>query len=86
MHTIFDAWLRQPQHWNRDHSQEAVRAARWSIMQLMHMIKKSIPHATGNGWKLAKMHKLLHLLESMTCFGAATNFTVESPETLEDNG
>ena len=44
------------------------------------MIKKSIPCATGNGWKLAKMHELLHLLDNTTCFGAATNFTAESPE------
>ena len=82
----FDEWLCQPQHWNLDHSHEAVKAASWSITQLMLMIKKSIPRATGNGWKLAKMHELLHLLDSMACFGAATNFTVESPETLEDNG
>ena len=76
----FDAWFHLSQHWNLDNSHEAISAAQCSIKQLMCMIKKSTPHATGNGWKLAKMHELLHLLDNMTCFGAATNFTAESPE------
>ena len=37
----FDAWLRQPQHWNLDHIQVAVMAAQCSIKQLMRMIKKA---------------------------------------------
>ncbi len=48
----------------------------------MMMCKKSIPIDKDNVWKYPKFHKLLYVVDDMSCFGSPLNFCAQGPESL----
>ena len=41
---------------------------------MVTMVKKTVPRSEGHGWKLQKLHELLHLPFNITSFGHSRNF------------
>ena len=48
----------------------------------MRMCKESIPIDKKNAWKYPKFHKVLHIVDDMSCFGSPLNFCAQGPESL----
>ena len=55
-------------------SQYACRQLRLKVRMLIRMIVKRVPRNTGNGWKLQKLHDLLHIPDNILYFGSPQNF------------
>lgn len=66
----FHAWYKADKpisNWNKPHFDAAMR-------RMLSMVNLYLPRKTGNGWKLQKVHDLLHLAEDTDRFGSARNF------------
>ena len=53
---------------------EREKYIRIQIRELIHMITTRLPRDTGFGWKIKKIHELLHIPTNLTSFGSTTNF------------
>jgi hypothetical protein len=45
-----------------------------SIITMLEMLKKVLPRATGNGWKLQKFREHLHIPDDIEMYGSPKNF------------
>jgi hypothetical protein len=41
---------------------------------MVRKVIKYLPRNKGNGWKIQKLHELLHIVEDLVAFGSAKNF------------
>ena len=78
----FQAWTKKRHFWTADRSTpekvteagEARAAAQTSIKEMIKMLKTALPRQKGNGWKLQKVHNLLHFVTFIDKFGSVRNF------------
>jgi hypothetical protein len=56
--------------WDENKEKQLLR----SIRIMLHRLKLTFPCNEGNGWKLQKLHELLHLPIDVTNFGSPKNF------------
>ena len=61
-------------NYNSDDIKQKEIYIRMQIREMMYMIQKRIPRDIGNGWKIQKFHKLLHIPTAMTQYGAPANY------------
>jgi hypothetical protein len=68
----FHSWYKSttPFPWNLDHEKSLLLSIRKMLLRLKH----TFPRNEGNGWKLQKLHELLHLPIDVTNFGSPKNF------------
>ena len=78
----FDHWLNQPTYWTKRNHRIAIESIQTSIRRLMKMCKDNIPTDNPSKWKFPMFHALLHIVDDMIHFGAATNFCAQRPEFL----
>jgi hypothetical protein len=78
----FDQWLNQPTYWTKRNHRITIESIQTSIRRLMKMCKDDIPTDNPSKWKFPKFHKLLHIVDDMTRFGATINFCAQRPESL----
>jgi hypothetical protein len=78
----FDKWLRKDTYW-ADHNAEVTKAiVSCLIAKLLHLSKKYIPTLKITAWNFPKFHKLMHIVDDMSQFGAPQNFCAQRPESL----
>ena len=77
---IFHEWLKRghPYRWND--RLESLYQNR--VIELMKDIMRHFPREAGNGWKIQKMHELLHLVPDIKRFGSPSNFDAGIGELL----
>jgi hypothetical protein len=78
----FDAWLNRGTFWCLEETAVAKDSAQFSIKVLMSMCSNYQPTTNSNRWNFPKFHKLLHVVDDMSRFGAPNNFCAECPESL----
>ncbi len=78
----FDQWLYQPTYWTKRNHCIAIESIQMSICRRMKMCKDNIATNNPSKWNVPKFHKLLHIVDDMTRFGATTTFCAQHPESL----
>jgi hypothetical protein len=70
----FHAWYKSqiPIQWKHD-SKSIIKH---SIITMLEMLKKVLPRATRNRWKLQKFHEHLHIPDNIEMFGLPKNFVL----------
>jgi hypothetical protein len=68
----FHAWYKSeiPMPWD-DTSSSNVKHL---VKQIIRKIIEYLPRQNGNGWKIQKLHELLHIVEDILSFGSANFF------------
>jgi hypothetical protein len=71
---VFHAFYKRgaPYDWIDPAAQES--KIRLMGRQMMDMIVRGLPRADGNGWKIQKLHELLHMASDMSQFGCPQNY------------
>jgi hypothetical protein len=69
----FHSWYKStdPIVWNHVTSRNSVL---YSIRKMIRLVKKVLPRDIGNGWKIQKLHELLHIPFDVENFGSPKNF------------
>jgi hypothetical protein len=78
----FDQWLNQPTYWTKRNHRIAIESIQTFRRRLMKMCEDNIRMDNPSKWKFPKFHKLLHIVDDMTRFGATANLCAQSPESL----
>ena len=68
----FHAWYKSTVAfpWNKNNERELLL----SIRKMLYRLQHTFPRNEGNGWKLQKLHEILHLPIDVTNFGSPKNF------------
>jgi hypothetical protein len=68
----FHSWYKStvPVPWN-DASKSTLKE---SIVKMLNKVIVTLPRVEGNGWKIQKLHELLHIPEDVQNFGSPKNF------------
>ena len=68
----FHAWYKSTVsfEWNKEKEGELLL----SIRKMLYRLQLTFPRNEGNGWKLQKLHEILHLPVDVTNFGSPKNF------------
>jgi len=70
---IFHQWLSQDTFWERG-DRRAKNEATKAIKDLMKFICEHFERKSNQGWKISKMHELLHIPNLIDSFGSPMNF------------
>ena len=65
----FDAWTQLDKYWNIEDEDEYTDKAQESIVYLLEIIKRHLPHVEGCRWKLVTFHNITHLVSDMKKYG-----------------
>ena len=77
----FEQWCRRKSFWAIEQQTMCLQRAREAVIILMENIKESFPRGGDQpGWRLAKFHHLLHMVEEIGKFGAPENTSANRPE------
>ena len=61
----FDAWTWLDKYWKIEDEDEYADKAQESIVHLLEIIKRCLPHVEGCRWKLVTFHNITHLVSDM---------------------
>jgi hypothetical protein len=78
----FDAWLNQDTFWRIEGTAAAIDSAQFFIKVLRRMCSNYLPTTNSNRWNFPKFHKLLHVVDDMSRFGAPNNICAQRPDSL----
>ena len=77
----FEQWCHRKTFWAIEQQAACKQSARDAVIILMESIKTSFPRGVEEeGWRLAKFHQLLHMVEGIAKFGAPENTSANRPE------
>ena len=76
----FYAWYKRTDDFAELREPGGVEEAQASIGMMIRQVTKTFPRKAGNGWRLPKLHVLLHVPSSIAKYGSPSNWDCGVPE------